>query len=82
MWQLIKENPLAFILSAAVHAVVVVLMVVGVDWREPPKKIVNKVDVVQARIVDDSLLQAEINKQKQLQQEKKEQEKKRLADIK
>ena len=82
MLDLIRRNPLAVILSAAVHVLVVGFMVVGVDWREKPQKVVAQVDVVKARVVDESRLQSEINKQKKLQQDKKDKEAQRLAELK
>ncbi len=82
MLDLIRRNPLAFILSAAVHVLVIGFMVVGVDWREKPQKIVTQVDVVKARVVDESRLQSEINKQRKLQQDKKDKEQQNLAALK
>ncbi len=82
MFELLKNNPLAVLVSALVHLLVVVFMVVGMQWQVVPEKKHRQVDVVQARVVDESQLQSEIKKQQEKKQQKKAAEQQRLADIK
>jgi len=82
MFELIKRNPLAFIVSAAVHVLVVLFMIVGMNWQALPDNKKPPVQVVQARVVDESLLQSEIKKQQEKQAQKKKAEQQRVDELK
>jgi len=89
MWQLIRENPVAFLLSLFMHLTLLAFMVVGLDWREKPRPVVSQGQPIQARTLDASKLQAEVDQLKLAQQQKadaakqeQEREARRLAELK
>jgi colicin import membrane protein len=64
-------------------------MVVGVDWLEKPKPIKSTVEVVQAKMIDQARIDAEVAKLKEAEKKKESEadakrrkEEKRLADLK
>ena len=72
MLQLIKENPKAALAALLMHLLIVLFLIVGVDWLETPKPVTSGVEVVQARVVDQALVTAEVEKLKQAEQARKE----------
>jgi len=86
---LIRRNPLAVFLAILLHIAIVAFMLVGVDWLEKPKKLASTVKIVNARVVDESKLQAELKKLEDAKKKKldaevavRKEEEKRLADLK
>ncbi len=89
MLDVLRQNPLALVMAVIMHVVIVAFLVVGVDWREKPRQLGSDVKIVQARVVDQKKLDAEINRLKKVEQDKKAQvtaakrkEEKKLADLK
>ena len=82
MREIIKRNPMAVAISVAMHIAVIAFMVVGVDWLETPTPPKSTVDIVQATIIDQSRVDAEVKKLKKAEDEKIAREKRRLAEIK
>ncbi len=88
MFAILKRNPLAAAIAIAMHLVIILLMVFGVDWLEKPQAPKFKVDVVQARVVDAAKVDAEVERLKRAETEKKQQadaakrqEQKRLEEL-
>ncbi len=74
MLELIRRYPLGFALAVLLHLLIVLLMVFGLDWLNPPEPR-KPVQVVQARLVDASQLQQAARKKQQ------EEEKRRQAEL-
>lgn len=80
MLRAILYNPQYLLLSLLVHAVVVVLLVVSFEWNfkadEKPKP-----NIVEAVVVDQAKVQAEIEKLKRAEQAKQSREQQRLKEL-
>lgn len=89
MFEIFKRNPLAVAIALLMHLAIVLFMLVGVDWLKKPEPVKPVVEVVQARVVDQAQVTAEVEKLKQAEaaEKKKRQaaqqkEEQRLADLK
>ncbi len=85
MLQILKRNPQAVAIAVVMHIIILIFLVVGVDWLKKPEQPKVNVDVVQARVVDESKVAAEVEKLKQAEEQKKaarRKEEQRLADLK
>ncbi len=82
MQDILKRNPAAVLIAVAMHVAIIAFMLVGVDWLEKPVQPKSKVDIVQAKMIDQSRIDAEIAKLKKADDAKKTKEKQRLANIK
>ena len=60
MRDIIRRNPLAFLLAVVMHVAIVAFMVVGVDWQHPPKPQQSDVEVIEATVIDASRLAAQM----------------------
>ncbi|MGB5640680.1 MAG: hypothetical protein WBM63_16310, partial [Sedimenticolaceae bacterium] len=61
---------MALLLAVLLHLGLAVLLVVGIDWREPVKPIGADVVVVQAQLVDQEKLDAEVSKRQAAERDK------------
>lgn len=68
---LIKRNPQAVIFAVILHLVLILLLVFGVDWLKEPEVGRPKVDVVKAKVIDESMIRAEAEKLKKEKQQAK-----------
>lgn len=89
MFELLRRNPLAVLLAVAMHGLLLAFMVVGVDWRKPPKPQTEQVEIIHARVLDESKLAAQVEKLKAAERRQQTQseaarkkEEKRLAELK
>lgn len=82
MQDIIKRNPTAVLIAVAMHVAIIAFMLVGVDWLEKPVQPKSNVDIVQAKMINQSRIDAEVEKLKKADDVKKAKEKKRLSDIK
>lgn len=89
MLQIVKRNPLAAVMAVAMHVAIIAFMLVGVDWLEKPKQPKSNVQVVQAKVIDQSRIDAEVAKLKQAEDKKKKEadakrrkEEQQLAELK
>ncbi len=89
MFKVIRDNPRAAVAALLMHLVIILFLIVGVDWLETPKPVKSGVNVVQARMVDQKLVTAELKKLKQVQANReaaatavRQQEQKQLDDLK
>lgn len=81
MFKEIRDNPRALFFAILVHAALAVLLVASLNWTARPKPAGPKVDVVQAVVVDEAKVQAELDKLKEADKRKeKEQENKKRAE--
>ncbi|PLY15673.1 MAG: cell envelope integrity protein TolA [Sedimenticola sp.] len=74
MLQILKRNPMAALIAVLMHLVIILFMVVGVDWLEKPQQPKSNVEVVQARVIDQSKVVEEAQRLKQADDEKKQQQ--------
>jgi len=73
MFDEIKKHPLALTVSLLSHGALIGLLVFSIDYQSPlPTP--EKVQVVQAMVVDESKIQQELQKLAQAEQQKKQQE--------
>ena len=70
MWDIIKSNPLAVVIAVVMHIVIVAFMLVGVDWLEKPVQPKSNVEIVQAKIIDQSKVNAEAERLKKAEDTK------------
>lgn len=89
MLEILKRNPLAAAIAVVMHIAIIAFMILGVDWLEKPVQPKTNVDVVQAKVIDQAKINAEVAKLKAAEDKKKAKEKaavrkeeKRLADLK
>lgn len=71
MKELFKRNPKAVGLAVAMHLVLILLLIFGLDWLVPPKDQRPAVTVVQAKVVDASAVAAEAKRMEQQQNQAK-----------
>lgn len=82
MIDLVKKHPLASLLSLVLHLILIGFFIFSTSFNEPGSSIVPPVPIVKATVIDDSKIKAEAEKLKNQALEKKQQEKKRLDDLK
>ncbi len=85
MLEILKRNPLAAVIAVVMHIAIIAFLIVGVDWLEKPVQPRPNVDVVQARVIDQARIDAEVARLKAAEEKKKaalRKEEKRLADLK
>jgi len=70
MWQLLREHPRSLLYALLVHLVLLALLVVGVDWRPKASANAGQAAPVQAVVVDQAKVDAEMHRLKQAQSEK------------
>ncbi len=63
--EIIKRNPTAMVIAVAMHLALILLMLFGTDWWETPTQPKLNVQVVQARLIDEKVVAAEVEKLKQ-----------------
>jgi colicin import membrane protein len=68
---IIKRNPKAFAMAVAMHLALLFFLVFGLDWLERPKAGGPKVDVVEAKVIDEHQIKAEAEKLKKEKQQVK-----------
>ena len=81
MWTDIRNQPRSVVYSILVHLAVVGFMVLGLSWQSTPDVKPN-IDIVQATVVDEKSVRAEIDKLKKTDQKKKKAEQARLNKLK
>lgn len=82
MFDLVKKHPLASLLSLVLHLILIGFFIFSTSFNEPESSIAPPVPIVKATVIDDSKIKAEAEKLKNQALEKKQQEKKRLDDLK
>jgi len=82
MPSLLKKHPIAVILSVAIHLVLILFLVLGLDFTETKPIKVEPVNTVKATVIDGAKIKAAAENLKKLEQKKKRDEKKRLDDLK
>lgn len=88
MFDLFKRNPKAVSLAVAMHLVLILLLIFGLDWLVPPKDQRPAVNIVKAQVVDASAVAAEAKriedektKLKAQEQEKKDKAERELKEL-
>lgn len=69
--EIIKRNPKAFFFAVAMHLVLILFLVVGVDWLKDPEVGGPKVEVIQAKVVNEDQVLAEAKELKKQQEQEK-----------
>jgi colicin import membrane protein len=68
MWQIVKDNPRAVLYAVLVHLVMIGLLMINVDWSSMTKVAPQHSSApVQARVVEEDLLQQELQRQQELE---------------
>jgi colicin import membrane protein len=84
MWQLIKKHPLAAVAALLVHVLFVLILMVSIDWSqdETASTQQEKIDVIQARAVDEQQIESRVEKIREAERKQRQQqlEKKRQAE--
>ena len=70
MFKILRENPKAFLLALAVHALLIVALSFSVDWHSERKLAGPEVKVIQAVMIDESKIRAEEQRKEKIEQEK------------
>lgn len=77
----ILKNPGALLFALLIHAVLIALLVVSIDWHSKPVPLQGAEQIVQATVIDEAKLQAEKERKLQEQQRQRdEQEAQRRAE--
>jgi colicin import membrane protein len=81
MLKALFENPKALVLAILVHVVLLGVLLVSIDWTSKPPA-ARQVETVKAVVVDESRVQAEMEKLKKAEQKKKDDEAARQKQLK
>ena len=66
MWRIVKDNPRAVLYAVLVHLVMIGLLMINVDWSSMTKVSPQHSSIpVQARVVEENLLEQELQRQQQ-----------------
>ncbi|MEJ2508338.1 MAG: cell envelope integrity protein TolA [Gammaproteobacteria bacterium] len=82
MLSILRNHPRALMLAVLVHVVFIGLLVVSFHFSEPPTPSPGKQEIVHAVTVDESKVQAELNKLKAESRRKREREERRVREQK
>lgn len=85
MLEIIRRHPLGFMLAVLMHVAIVLLMIFGLDWLNPPEMQKPAGQIVQARLVDTKQLARvkdadQAAKKRQLQDKREQEEKKKKKE--
>ena len=76
MWQVVKEHPRAFVYAVAAHLALVGMLMFSLDWTAKPTPAGGaKPEPVQAIVIDESKVSAELERIQEAERRKQEQEK-------
>ncbi|MDE2089565.1 MAG: cell envelope integrity protein TolA [Gammaproteobacteria bacterium] len=78
MWKEIREDPRALLYAVLVHAVLLLMLVLGLNWTPKTGTVQGEPTVVQAVAVNQNQVQAEVNRLKQEHQRRQTQAEQRL----
>lgn len=82
MLEKLRKNIVPLSYAVLVHVLLIALLIVGLDWTPTvDPQAAGKVDVVQATVVDEAKIQAEIRRNKQTEDKKRQQEKDRQKEL-
>ncbi|MEH6503294.1 MAG: cell envelope integrity protein TolA [Cycloclasticus sp.] len=82
MFEIFKKHPKASILSLIFHLLLVGFFIFGSYFSDDELKTKPAVNIVKATVIDESKIKAEAEKLKNIDRQKKRQEKKRLEELK
>ena len=75
MWQVVKEHPRSFIYAVVAHLVLVAMLVFSLDWTPKPTPAGGaKPEPVQAVVIDESKVSAELERIQETERRKQQQE--------
>lgn len=81
MLQLIKEHPRAFVYAVLAHLILIIMLVINLDWSPKPTPAGAPTAPVQAVIVDESKVSAEVERLKTEDQRKEQAAAERLREL-
>ena len=81
LFGIIRYDSKAFYFAVAIHAAILLVLIVSVSFSEPPDVQQKEIETVQAVVVDSQIVQAELDKIKKFEATKKYNEKKRLKKL-
>ncbi len=70
MWQLVKEHPRSFVYALLAHALLIIMLVINLDWATKPTPAGAPSAPVQAVVIDESKVNAEVERLKTEDQRK------------
>jgi colicin import membrane protein len=82
MFEALRNNLSAVLISIGVHVVLIVMLFISFDWTPKPAAVQNQPNVVKATVVDASKVKAELDKLKRAEQKKQKQEQARIDKLK
>ena len=74
MWQLVKEHPRSFVYALLAHLLLIIMLVINLDWATKPTPAGAPSAPVQAVVIDESKVNAEVERLKTEDQRKEQQE--------
>lgn len=74
MWQLVKEHPRSFVYALLAHLLLVIMLVINLDWATKPTPAGAPSAPVQAVVIDESKVNAEVERLKTEDRRKEQQE--------
>ncbi|HWS04033.1 MAG TPA: cell envelope integrity protein TolA [Gammaproteobacteria bacterium] len=74
MWQLVKEHPRSFVYALLAHLLLIIMLVINLDWATKPTPAGAPSAPVQAVVIDESKVNAEVERLKTEDQRKVQQE--------
>ncbi|MBI5041197.1 MAG: cell envelope integrity protein TolA [Gammaproteobacteria bacterium] len=81
MWQLVKEHPRSFAYAVLAHLLLLIMLVINLDWSPKPTSAGAPTPPVQAVIVDESKVSAEVERLKTEDQRKEQAAAERLREL-
>ena len=81
MWQVVKEHPRSFAYAVLAHLVLIILLVINLDWSPKPTPAGAPTAPVQAVVIDESKVSAEVERLKTEEQRKEQAAAERLREL-
>lgn len=81
MFKEIRKHPRALVYAILVHIALVAFLVLSLDWKTDLKPAGEKVDIVKAVAIDEQQVQAEVDRLKKIEDQKRKQEAERVNKL-
>jgi len=81
MWKELRKNPRALLYAVLMHLLLFLALILNLDWKTTTPSDAGQSSVIKAQVVDNAKVQAEVNKLKQAQENKVQQEETRKNEL-
>jgi colicin import membrane protein len=81
MWKELRKNPRALLYAVLMHLLLFLALILNLDWKTTTPSGAGQSSVIKAQVVDNAKVQAEVNKLKQAQENKVQQEETRKNEL-